>query len=218
MISKCPVCGKYSNGRSISTKESSTLRSAFKVYYSLLVPIPIIGSKIGAKIYDLCSSSHNNFYRFICDDCICSWVSSNENNNLKIGGCEKLLFYYNEETFIFGSIRDKMFIIQTQDKDTLVAYVGENDQVKFRHYMNGLPDTGQTRFGKIKLNTGLYIGEFQDQRPEGWGIMLQNNGYLLYGEWENGLKNGILFSCDYDGKDLNVSYWSKGKNIMNVKG
>lgn len=214
MYSKCPICGKVSTGMHVSSNESSLLKSAFKLYYSFIVPVPFIGAKVGAKIYDICSSTGNSFYRFICDECICSWVSSSDRPEVKIGGCEKLLFYFNEGALVLGSIKDNIYIIQTQDKDTMVSYLNQREQVEYRHYKNGVCVEGSRLFGNVNLNSGKYIGELINGKPNGWGILLQNDGFLTYGEWEDNHKNGISFSCDYDGKKLSVSYYQKGKRLM----
>lgn len=213
MYSECPFCHTRIEGTPINKREASILRTAYKTYYSLLVPIPFIGAYIGGKIYDIISSADEWYYRFMCPQCCCSWVSTNNNCEIKIGGNKHLATFFYRGSFVIGSIENECYMIQTEENGRTKATVVSNaGTLLMTKYENGYSQDSQISFGEKITSQGMYIGELNDNQPNGWGACFLKNGYIWYGKWLCGKRNGIGYECDFDGSDFKAGYW-----IQNIK-
>ena len=65
-------------------------------------------------------------------------------------------------------------------------------------------------FGDRVISTGVYKGELLNNHPNGWGVLYAKNGFVYYGKWSNGYKDGVFVSCSPDSKTNNVEYWKNG--------
>lgn len=216
MYSECPFCHKKIEGSAINKREASILRSTCKIYYSLLVPLPFVGSYIGGKIYDLISSSDEWYYRFICQKCRCSWTSTNNDRELKIGGNEHLVIFFYQNSFVIGSVENDNYMIETEVAGRIESTIitKEKDSLILEKYENGLSKINDKTFGKTIISQGFYVGELTKELPNGWGACFLKNGFISYGKWQNGKRNGIGYECDFDGKDYKVGYWQMDKFII----
>lgn len=213
MKSRCPICGELVTGELLTRKDCSLLKSSYKFCYSLLVPIPFVGAYIGGKLYDFFNSVSNNCYKHICPKCKCHWTDTSDAVDVKISGNNKLFaIFCSDNTFVVGSIENKFYTIQTQsgnDVKTIVVYKQGNDELHTR-YANGVNNERQSSYGKICCGESFYIGEILNSKPNGWGYTYAKNGYLYYGKWTDGKKNGIALSVSFDGRMNNVEYWQNG--------
>lgn len=208
MYSDCPFCHKQIEGILINKREASMLRSTYKICYSLIVPIPFVGSYIGGKIYDLISSPDEWYYRFVCPKCRCSWTSRNNDYEIKVGGNKHLVIFFYRNSFVIGSIENDCYLMQTEENGrTTATVVSKEKTLLVEKYANGHSLNTEKTFGKIILSQGLYIGEFNKNVPYGWGVCFLNNGRVWYGKWLYGERNGIGYECDFDGKCNRTGYW-----------
>ena len=216
MHSECPFCHKRIEGTPINKREVSVLHSVCKVYSSLFIPIPFVGGYVGGKIYEWCSSSDGWYYRCFCSYCHCSWITSNNNRHFKMGGNEHLVTLFYEYTFVIGAIRDDFYILQTFEQGRLKNTVvnKEGDTIKITKYIDGKSEDGTKTFETIKMSVGLYVGEMYLDKPFGWGILFQKDGYMWYGLWREGKKNGLGFLLDFDGTGLKTGYWLNDQFII----
>ena len=208
MYSECPFCHTRIEGTPINKREASILRTTYKLYASLLVPIPFIGSFIGGKIYDLFSSSNELFYRYICPHCHCCWTSSNNNQEIKIGGNKHLVLFFYRESFVIGSVESDCYIVKTKNSGNInysVVVIGDRLCVK-RYDMEQPTSTGKY-FRVFKHNDGLYVGEMESGVFNGWGVCFANNGFVWFGNWFQGKRNGIGYECDFDGSSYKAGFW-----------
>ena len=102
MISDCPFCKKLVEGSPINKRKSSILRSTYKFYSSLALPIPFVGSYIGGKVYDLFYSPEEWYHRFICPTCRCSWIATENHPEQKTGGNQSLITIFIDNSFVSG--------------------------------------------------------------------------------------------------------------------
>lgn len=213
MESRCPICGNLVEGDLITKKESSLLKSCYRLSISMLVPLPFVGSYLGGKLADFVNSLTNKSYKHICHKCKCHWTDSPDTTDIKVSGNNKLMaIYYSENMFVVGSIENNIYTIQTKlgnDIETIVVSKQNNIVVQTR-YINGLNNERGLSYGAIEYDGGLYIGEFQNSKPNGWGLTYAKNGYLYYGKWSQGQKHGIMLSVSFDGQTNNVMYWKDG--------
>lgn len=216
MHSECPFCHKRIEGTPTNKREASMFRSTYKIYYSLIVPIPFIGSYVGGKIYDIISSSDEWYYRFVCPQCRCSWVSANNDIEFKIGGNKHLITFFYRNSFVIGSIENDCYIMQTEEEGLLKNSVIYRDDksIVISQYTNGISEHGTNKFEKSYLDIGLYVGETHNSRPNGWGVVFSKNGFVWYGKWNEGKKNGIGFMSDFDGRDFKTGYWNNNEQII----
>ena len=216
MHSECPFCHKRTEGTPTNEREASILRSTYKIYYSLLVPIPFIGSYIGGKIFDVISSPDEWYYRFVCPQCRCSWVSANNDNEIKIGGNKHLLTFFYRNSFVIGSLENDCYIMQTEEEKLLKNSVIYRDEksIVISKYTNGSSNCCAKKFEKLYLEIGFYIGETHNSRPDGWGVLFSKDGFVWYDKWTEGKKNGIGFMSDFDGSDFRTGYWNNNKQII----
>lgn len=215
MCSECPFCHKRIEGTPINKREASILQSAYKVYYSLLVPIPLVGSYIGGKIYDLISSPDEWYYRFLCPQCRCSWASTNNDSEIKIGGNKHLITFFYRGSFIIGSIENDSYLMQTEENGRITStVVSKEGSILIQKYDNGHSQNTNKTFDKIVIHQGLYIGELNSNIPNGWGACFLTNGYVWYGKWLHGKRNGIGYECDFDGNSNKVGYWQNDNFII----
>ena len=213
MVSKCPFCNRIIEGSPINKRETSLLRSSCKIYCSLLLPIPFVGSYLGGKIYDLLSSPDEWFYRFVCPDCMISWIATPHNPEMKFGGNDNLVLFFYHDNFVIGNLRKNIYMIQTDEGRVETSVVYEDENYHVHNYSDGKSLVNSKSFQKIKLSSGLYIGECLNNSPDGWGVQFMNNGYIWYGEWNNGIRNGVGMSCDFDGSHSTVEYWRQGTQV-----
>ena len=215
MHSECPFCHKRIEGTPINKREASMLRSTYKIYYSLLVPIPFIGSYIGGKIYDIISSPDEWYYRFVCPQCRCSWASTNNDREIKIGGNKHLVTFFYRGSFVIGSIENDCYLMQTEENGrTKATVVSKAETLLIEKYENGCSLNSSKTFGKETISQGMYIGELNNNQPNGWGACFLKNGYLWYGKWLRGKRNGIGYECDFDGNSNKVGYWQNDSYII----
>lgn len=212
MESNCPICNQSVGGVLVSPKESSLLKSWYKVCYSILVPVPFVGAYIGGKIHDFLNSLSSSGYKHLCPTCKCHWIDTQGTSDLKISGNNKLIAVFCDDTFVVGVIEKNFYIMQTQngpDIKTTVVYMQGND-MKRNTYLNGYSCNSITSFGKLEISEGVYCGETNHSLPNGWGFVYAKNGFLYYGKWTEGNKDGIMFSVSLDGRTNNVEYWKNG--------
>lgn len=215
MESKCPICNNSVHGDLLTVKYSSMLKSIYKFYYSLLVPIPFVGAYLGSKLYDFISSMSNTCYKHLCPNCKCHWIDSLGSLDVKISGNKKLVALFCDDTFIVGAIDNDLYIVQTKieaDIKTTVIYKQGNNVLK-KIYINGQNDNDCSLFGRTNIGDGIYIGEIKNSKPNGWGFVFAKNGFLYYGKWADGKKDGVMFNVSLDGRNNNVEYWRNGELI-----
>ena len=216
MTSNCPFCNKQVEGSPINKRESSILRSTYKFYSSLALPIPFVGSYIGGKVYDLFYSPEEWYHRFVCPVCKCSWIATENHPNQKTGGNKSLVTIFIEDSFVIGLVEHGLYMIQTvidnKKSNTVVSKKGDALQVS--KYINGISDTSCRYFKQIKLNEGLYVGETFDNAPNGWGILFKQDGFMWYGKWKDGRRNGIGGCCDFDGSECKVGIWKNDTMVV----
>lgn len=214
MYSECPFCHSRIEGTSINKREASMLRSAYKMYYSFLVPIPFVGSYMGGKFYDLFSSPDEWYYRFVCPKCHCSWISTNNDSELKIGGNKHLVIFFYRNSFVIGAIENDCYLMQTEENGrTKATVVSQNETLSIEKYDNGSSLHTDKSFGRVAISQGHYVGELRASVPSGWGACFMNNGFVWYGKWFNGQRNGIGYECDFDGDKYRAGYW-QGDNFI----
>ena len=215
MYSEGPFCERRIEGSPINKREASLLRSTYKIYYSLLVLIPFVGSYIGGKIYDIISSPDEWYYRFVCPHCRCSWASTNNDFEIKIGGNKHLVTFFYRGSFVIGSIENDCYLIQTEENGrTKATVVSKAETLLIEKYDNGHSLNSEKLFGRVKTSQGLYVGELKASVPSGWGACFMNNGFVWYGKWEDGKRNGVGYECDFDGDNYRVGYWQNNMFII----
>lgn len=211
----CPFCKGMLEGSPINKHEASFLRASYKIYYSLLVPIPFVGSYIGGKIYDIISSPDEWYYRFFCPKCHCGWTSIHNDCEIKIGGNKHLVTFFYGNFFVVGAVENDCYIMQTEDcgeiRSTVVIKEGE---MTVKNYINGCSLHTENSFGRNEFSCGLYIGELMENIPNGWGFCFRDDGFLWFGKWQNGKRNGVGYECDFDGSNYRVGYWQNDNYII----
>jgi hypothetical protein len=216
MISDCPFCKKQVEGSPINKRESSILRSTYKFYSSLVLLIPFVGSYIGGKIYDLFCSPEEWYHRFVCPTCRCSWIATENHPIQKTGGNKSLVTIFIEDSFVIGLVEHGLYMVQTvidnKISNTVVSKDGDNLQVS--KYINGSSESTNKFFKRVKIDEGLFVGETFDNVPNGWGILFQQDGFMWYGKWKNGKRNGIGGSCDFDGSECKVGIWKNDTMVV----
>lgn len=60
-----------------------------------------------------------------------------------------------------------------------------------------------------KGNGNYYLGEVENEQPEGKGIFMQSNGDLWLGTWKGGQRDGTVLYLPYDGAPV-MERWSNG--------
>ncbi len=216
MISNCPFCNKSLGGSPINKREVSLLRSTYKIYSSFIIPIPFVGSYIGGKISDWFSSPDEWYHRFICPDCRCSWIATENNPDIKTGGNQNLVTFYHRNTFVIGNVKEDLYMIQSVENGCTKNTVIYKDEIgiKTNTYINGMSNNSSTSFAKLRISNGYYIGEAISGRPNGWGVLFASDGHMWYGKWSLGQKQGIGFECDFDGTEYHAGYWSNNKFVI----
>lgn len=216
MISTCPFCKKKVEGSPISKQGKSLRRSIYKFYLSLIIPIPFVGSYIGGKVYDWLSSPDEWFHRFFCPRCRCSWIATEIEPDIKIGGNQNLIAFYGKEYFIIGNVKEDFYMTQIPENGKIKNVVLFKDEcnIKANTYINGHSNQNSKIFMQIMLNIGLYIGETTKLKPDGWGVLFDVDGHIWYGAWSLGIKQGIGFECDFDGEEYRAGYWSNNLLTM----
>lgn len=215
MISDCPFCKKQVEGSPINKREASILKSTYKFYSSLALPIPFIGSYIGGKVYDLFCSPEEWYHRFFCPNCKCSWIATENHPRQKTGGNKSLITIFLDDSFVIGLMEHNLYMVQTVVNNivsNVVVYM-DGDIVKVNKYTNGISSSSAKLFERINLDGELFVGETSDNLPSGWGILFQRDGQMWYGKWADGKRNGIGGYCDFDGSDYKVGVW-KNNNLI----
>lgn len=212
MKCNCPICGSHNEGVIVTGKDSSILKSLYKMYYSLLVPIPFIGTYIGGKVFDVINSISSNVYKYVCPNCKCIWTNSIDAADLKFIGNKKLMSLFFHDTFVIGIIEKDMYMIQVQENSNrkVTVFFSENGSIASHNYINGKSNSCNLCFGDRVISTGVYKGELLNNHPNGWGVLYAKNGFVYYGKWSNGYKDGVFVSCSPDSKTNNVEYWKNG--------
>lgn len=217
MESKCPICNASVVGDLLTTTDASLLRAGYKFYYSLIVPIPFVGSFIGSKLYDFISSLTNNYYKHLCLNCKCHWIGTSDFSDVKISGNNKLIAIFCNDTFVVGLVDKDLYTIQTQINSEVrtTIFIREGQNLIKHIYSNGKCKENEIQYQKVRIGNEYYIGETKNSRPNGWGFTFAKNGYLYYGKWADGKKNGVMFSVSLDGRTNDVKYWQNG-NLINI--
>jgi len=172
MYSECPFCNRRVEGTSINKRDASLLKSTYKIYYSLLVPIPFVGSYVGGKIYDLISSPDDWYHRFVCSKCRCSWIATKNDTEIKIGGNKHLVTFFYRKSFVIGSIENDCYLMQTgTDGCTTATVVSRAETLSIEKYENGHSLSTDKTFGKVIICDGLFVGELIANVPNGWGLV-----------------------------------------------
>lgn len=107
-------------------------------------------------------------------------------------------------------------MVQTTENNIILNTIiyKESDDIKLNRYINGRSLSSDKQFKRIRLNEGMFIGETFNNSPNGWGILFQRDGYMWYGKWENGKRNGIGGLCDFDGSNYKVGIWKNNNFII----
>lgn len=216
MISDCPFCKKQVEGSLINKREASLLRSTYKFYSSLALPIPFVGSYIGGKVYDLFCSPEEWYHRFFCPNCKCSWIATENHPEQKTGGNKSLITIFIDDSFVIGLMEHNLYMVQTVVNNIVsnVVVFMDGDIVKVNKYTNGISSSSAKLFERINLDGELFLGETSDNLPSGWGILFQRDGQMWYGKWKNGKRNGIGGSCDFDGSECKVGIWKNDTMVV----
>lgn len=114
-----------------------------------------------------------------------------------------------------GSVENDCYLMQTEDCGKIKSIVViKEGGITVKNYINGCSLYSENTFGRNKSSCGLYIGELIANIPNGWGFCFQNNGFLWFGKWKNGKRNGVGYECDFDGSHYRVGYWRNDKYII----
>lgn len=74
------------------------------------------------------------------------------------------------------------------------------------------PMTGYGNYKFICIDKGngnYYLGEVENEQPEGKGVFMQRNGDLWLGNWKAGNRDGMVLYMPYDGTPV-MERWSNG--------
>ena len=71
---------------------------------------------------------------------------------------------------------------------------------------------GKLTMGTLTTPTYVYMGEFTDYLPDGYGECCFNGGDVYHGFWKNGLEHGLGKLVGSDGS-LKFGYWNNGELI-----
>lgn len=180
------------------------------------MPIPFVGSYIGGKLYDLLYSPEEWYHRFICPTCRCSWIATENHPNQKTSGNKSLVTIFIEDCFVIGLVEHGLYMVQTvidnKISNTVVSKDGDNLQVS--KYINGSSESTRKFIKRVKIGEGLFVGETFDNVPNGWGILFQQDGFMWYGKWKDGKRNGIGGCCDFDGSECKVGIWKNDTMVV----
>lgn len=213
MDSHCPCCSSATIGYDIKTSERSYTRSFLKLCYSILVPLPFVGSFIGNKIKDIID--FGLYQRFICPNCGCVWIEGGNDSKLKLCGNDKIGAYFYDDRFAMGSIKSDFYIVGHKSVKSVYAevYWIDSNVHKCRKHDIDTPNI-HSSFCFMRHNTSSYIGEITNGLPDGFGMEFRRDGSLWYGQWKQGAKNGVGFESDTLGKGYNVGYWNNNVQII----
>lgn len=215
MIDKCPICNNSVEGYGINKRESSLLRSTYKTFGSLVSPVPFVGSYIFDKIYNIVNGDNDQYNRFVCLNCRCSWISTPNTPRTRIGGDKLCSLFFVDDSCVFGSVEQGYYMtIRDFDKSIEIATVYQSTNVTT--YSNGISNCSTQSFKKIKFENGYYIGECEYGTPNGCGVMFHKNGNIWYGKWRNGMKHGVGFGCDFEGKNSIQGFWENNIQTLNL--
>lgn len=215
MIDKCPICGNSIEGYGIDKRESSFLRSTYKFLGSIASPIPFVGSYIYGKLYNSISGNSDQYHRFVCMNCRCSWVSTSNSPETKIGGDKLCSLYFIENSYVIGSVEHDCYMtIRNFGAPNEVAYIYKSKKCTI--YENGICRESSRSFTKKRIENGFFIGEIENGMPNGYGVIFHKNGNIWYGGWKNGMKNGVGFGCSYEGKNSIQGYWENNVQTLNL--
>lgn len=206
MTEKCPICGSSVESYGIDKRQTSLLRTTYKTLGAILSPLPLVGAYVYGKIYDAINGRNNQFHRFVCMNCRCSWTATSNNLQTRIGGDKLCALIFVDTSYVFGSI-EQGYYMTIKGYNTNMEYVNVYLSGKRTSYTNGVSSSTHMLFKKLNLERGYYIGETENGTPSGYGVFLHKNGDIWYGKWENGMKNGVGFGCDFEGKNSVQGYW-----------
>ena len=214
MKSYCPICHSEVEGYGIDKRQASFVRTVYKTYGTLITPIPFVGSYIYGKLYDTISNNENQYNRFLCWGCRCSWIANMTSPDVKVGGDNILTLFFMNDSILIGSIKNNTFMTIRKlgtSEERVSVYSPGSSGLSQAIYENGQSSTGLKSFGKMKIDNFMYIGEVESSVPSGWGVAFHKNGDIWYGKWKNGRKNGVGYGCDFEGKKSVQGYWTNGE-------
>lgn len=215
MTDICPICGNHVEGYGTDKRESSLLRTSYKTFGAIVSPIPFIGSYVYGKLYNTINGDDDQYHRFVCMNCRCSWTTTPNNSQTKIGGDKLCSLFFVDGSYVFGSIEHGCYMT-IKDYNTSHETANVYQSGKVTSYANGESVSTQKQFRKMRHDNGYYIGEIENETPNGYGVFFHKSGDIWYGKWRNGLKNGVGFGCDFEGKKSFQGYWENNKQTITL--
>lgn len=215
MIDKCPICSNTVEGYGIDKRESSLFRTTYKTFGALISPIPFVGSYIYGKLYNAINGGADQYHRFVCMNCRCSWISTPNTPRTRIGGDKLCSLFFVDDFYVFGSVEQGYYMtIKNFDTSNETATIYQSNRVS--NYSNGISNESSRSFKKIKYGNDFFIGECENGSPNGFGVIFHKNGNIWYGKWKNGMKNGVGFGCDFEGKNSIQGFWNNNIQTLNL--
>ncbi len=91
------------------------------------------------------------------------------------------------------------------------AYLGETREGNLRDCTYA--DCGNIRQGMFTYPDGsVYVGEFKNSKPEGWGRIEYVSGEIYEGDWKNDIANGYGTFTTSDGQEY-IGIWENGNFV-----
>ena len=204
MITRCPICNCEVDGYGIDKRQATIMRTLYKTYGSLISPIPFVGSYICGKLYDCITNNENQYSRFLCWKCRCSWISHYSSPDVKVGGDNILTTFFMNDSILIGSLKNSTFMtiknLGSTEERASVYYPDKSDLYQVV-YENGISITSKNMFCKHYYDGFMYIGEVSSSIPNGWGVAFHKNGDIWYGKWKNGKKMAWVMDAILKEKD-----------------
>ena len=99
----------------------------------------------------------------------------------------------------------------------MIAKAGPFSKPRIMPEYSNLPVLGPNVLS-IKRWTGVYVGQYKEGQPHGFGVWISEDGIMFYhGFWKNGQPNGFGIDCDisfyYVGDFVNCTGTGKGKRL-----
>lgn len=75
--------------------------------------------------------------------------------------------------------------------------------------LEGSSTSSSRRFCISELGQDLYLGEMDNDTPDGFGLTVEEDGKIVYGMMKDGIRQGIGMIC-YDADMWEVGKWTEG--------
>lgn len=95
------------------------------------------------------------------------------------------------------------------DEHGVLVYEGKFSNDKPTDKLNSTTSESSKRFTFQEMGEALYLGEVTEGIPDGFGLMLQEDGSIIYGTMKNGTRQGIGMTF-YTPNLWEVGQWTNG--------